>query len=235
MSSMAFNTTETPIPFQDITLPPCQWILFADIHHSGVKWWDVLILIPNFVFMMFLMLRLRITIRKLHATSSPIFAAFYGLILVVSVISMLRCIVSMTVNASLSSGNIVDKVLWLVLKFFLLATELSVVIFGLAFGHLDSHTSIQRVLIVTFTVSLIYSVVQGTLEFEYDHPFTPVNNSTISYDMFAQGGMLFLCSTSIFFALVYASIVVLPFTRLRDRFLLPKQTMRTGEDGTDIP
>ena len=51
-----------------------------------------------------------------------------------AVISVLRCIVSMTVNASVKAADIADQVLWLVLRFFLLATELSVVIFGLAFG-----------------------------------------------------------------------------------------------------
>ncbi|KAK0063990.1 transmembrane protein adipocyte-associated 1 [Biomphalaria pfeifferi] len=229
---MVSNSTESPpIPFETITtLPPCQWILFKDINGSGVKWWDVLILIPNIIFMVFLLLRLPVTIRKLHSTSTPIFAAFYGLILLVSIISLLRCVVAMTVNASISTGIIVDKILWLILKFFLLATELSVVIFGLAFGHLDSRTSIQRVLFVTFSVSLAYSIVQGSLEFEYDHPFTPgnnsnINNSTVSYDMFAQGGMIFLFTTSIFFALVYAIIVILPFTRFRERFFLPTKRL----------
>ena len=80
--------------------------------------------------------------------------------------------------------------LWLILRFFLLATELSVVIFGVAFGktwtwvidvsfsicgqntvnrsvshslcagHLDSKTSIQRVLIITTFIALGYSITQ---------------------------------------------------------------------------
>lgn len=52
------------------------------------------------------------------------------------------------------------QVLWLMLRFTLLATELSVVIFGLAFGHLDSKTSIRRVLVSTFSLALVYSVTQ---------------------------------------------------------------------------
>lgn len=50
------------------------------------------------------------------------------------VISVIRCIVSMTVNASAVVGGYVDKGLWITVRFFLLAMELSVVIFGLAFG-----------------------------------------------------------------------------------------------------
>lgn len=40
----------------------------------------------------------------------------------------------MTVNAALPLGGLADKVLWITVRFFLLATEMSVVIFGLAFG-----------------------------------------------------------------------------------------------------
>ena len=50
------------------------------------------------------------------------------------VISVIRCVVSMTVNASAEVGGYVDKGLWITVRFFLLAMELSVVIFGLAFG-----------------------------------------------------------------------------------------------------
>ncbi|KAH8032479.1 hypothetical protein HPB51_025932 [Rhipicephalus microplus] len=68
--------------------------------------------------------------------------------------------------------------LWVVVRFFLLSTEMSVLIFGLAFGrcmpshalaapltvfhvgHLDSRTSIQRVLMVTSFVAELYSGTQ---------------------------------------------------------------------------
>ena len=42
----------------------------------------------------------------------------------------------MTVNASIAAGDYADKVLWIMVRFFLLSTEMSVVIFGLAFGKL---------------------------------------------------------------------------------------------------
>lgn len=73
---------------------------------------------------------------KLRATSSPIYLAFYGLVFVNVVISVIRCGVSMTVNASEPMGNVTDKILWISVRFFLLATEMSVVIFGLAFGKI---------------------------------------------------------------------------------------------------
>ena len=38
--------------------------------------------------------------------------------------------------------------------------ELSVLVFGIAFGRLDSKTSVKRVLIITTSVALVYSAVQ---------------------------------------------------------------------------
>lgn len=47
-----------------------------------------------------------------------------------------------------------DKLLWIILRFFLLATEMSVVVFGVASGHLDSKRSIRRVVLVRNTLLL---------------------------------------------------------------------------------
>lgn len=188
--------------------------------------WDLIILIPNALFLAFLMVRLRNNLGKLKASSSPIFAAFYGLVCLVTIISVLRCVVSMTVNASLEAGDIADKMLWLILRFFLLGTEASVVIFGVYFGHLDSRTSIRRVLLCTSTFALIYSAIQGTLELKDQHlrfSVAHADNTTDNYDIFAHGGMIFLCSSSSFFCLVYCIVLVLPMTRMRERFTLPSK------------
>lgn len=62
--------------------------------------------------------------------------SFFLQVVVNIVISVVRCIVSMTVNASAVVGGYVDKGLWITVRFFILAMELSVVIFGLACGKL---------------------------------------------------------------------------------------------------
>ncbi|XP_025106505.1 transmembrane protein adipocyte-associated 1 homolog isoform X2 [Pomacea canaliculata] len=221
-------TTGMILPFVPITEPPCQWILYSDIGNSRVQIWDVMILVPNALFLVFLLWRLGSNIDKLRASSSPIFTAFIGLVLIVSVIGVLRCIVSMTVDASEVAGEMADKMLWLILRFFLLGTEASVVIFGVYFGHLDSRTSIRRVLICTSLFALAYSFIQGTLELKNPHLIVSVrhtDNTTENYDIFAHGGMIFLCSSSALFFVVYMIILVLPLTSLRHRFTLP--TKRT--------
>lgn len=63
------------------------------------------------------------------------------------------------------------QILWEITRFFLLAIELSVVILGLAFGHLESKSSIRRVLAITTVLSLAYSVTQARVG--WDSPGTP--------------------------------------------------------------
>ena len=94
----------------------------------------MIILIPNVLFLLFIAVRFNRARLKLRATSSPIYLAFYGLVICSVVISVIRCVVSMTVNAATNAGGNTDKVLWVAVRFFLLSTEMSVVIFGLAFG-----------------------------------------------------------------------------------------------------
>lgn len=103
-----------------------------------VRIWDLIILIPNALFVLFLVVRFNKAQLKLRATSSPIFLTFYTLVWGNVIISLVRCAVSMTVNAAVPVGGRVDKILWVMVRFFLLATEMSVVIFGLAFGKFVS-------------------------------------------------------------------------------------------------
>ncbi|XP_014664671.1 PREDICTED: transmembrane protein adipocyte-associated 1 homolog [Priapulus caudatus] len=197
----------------------CKKVLYLEIEHSRVRVWDLAILIPNALFLVFLLARLKRARTKLKQTSTPIFSAFFGLVWVSTGISIIRCVVSMTVNAALPVGDYVDKVLWLILRLFLLSTEMSVVTFGMAFGHLDSKTSIRRVLICTSTISLIYSGTQGALEFV--NPDDSFHIDAKNYDLFGHGGMLFWFISSIFFSVIYSVIDLLPWTPVSYRLALP--------------
>ncbi|KAG1706620.1 Transmembrane protein adipocyte-associated 1 [Nymphon striatum] len=206
---------------KSLAIRDCILALFANAHFSRVRIWDLIILIPNLIFFLFLLIRFNRTRLKLRATSSPIFLTFYGLILTNAVISLIRCGVAMCVNATVSAGDIADKILWVAVRFFMFSTEMSVVIFGLAFGHLDSKTSIRRVLAVTSFISLAYSITQGALEI-----LTPEESFRViysHYDVFAHGGMLFWFVSSCVFFVIYALIFISPWTALRDRLALPSK------------
>ncbi|CAL7939584.1 unnamed protein product [Xylocopa violacea] len=197
----------------------CKLILYKEIEDSGVRIWDIVILIPNLLFLLFIAVRFNRARLKLRATSSPIFLAFYGLVICNVVISVIRCIVSMTVNAAATVGGKADKVLWVTVRFFLLSTEMSVVIFGLAFGHLDSRSSIRRVLLATSLIALAFTITQGTLELVL--PDDTFHIPSKDFYVFGHGGMMFWFCSSLVFTMIYLFILILPWTRLRDRLTLP--------------
>ncbi|XP_053153413.1 transmembrane protein adipocyte-associated 1 [Hemicordylus capensis] len=203
----------------NITLPhKCLLLLYEDIGTSRVRYWDLLLLVPNVLFFAFLLWKLPSARAKIHATSSPIFTTFYILVFVVAVVGIARAVVSMTVSAS-AAATVTDKILWEITRFFLLAIELSMVILGLAFGHLESKSSVKRVLAITTVLSLAYSVTQGTLEIRYPD----ARLSAEDFNIYGHGGRHFWLASSCFFFLIYSFVVMLPKTPLKDRISLPSR------------
>lgn len=205
----------------------CLLLLYEDIGASRVRYWDLLLLVPNVLFFIFLLWKLPFARAKIRVTSSPIFITFYILVFVVALVGIARAVVSMTVSAS-DAATVADKILWEITRFFLLAIELSVVILGLAFGHLESKSSIKRVLAITTVLSLAYSVTQGTLEILYPD----AHLSAEDFNIYGHGGRQFWLVSSCFFFLVYSLVVVLPKTPLKERVSLPcKYVLGEGSTG----
>ncbi|XP_053233972.1 transmembrane protein adipocyte-associated 1 [Podarcis raffonei] len=217
------NVTSAPLTTAradvNITVPhKCLLLLYEDIGTSRVRYWDLLLLVPNVLFFAFLLWKLPSAKAKIHATSSPIFTTFYILVFVVAVVGIARAVVSMTVSAS-TAATVTDKILWEITRFFLLAIELSMVILGLAFGRLESKSSVKRVLAITTVLSLAYSVTQGTLEISYPD----ARLSAEDFNIYGHGGRHFWLASSCFFFLVYSMVVMLPKTPLKDRISLPSR------------
>lgn len=223
-NTSVFPTAENSSEFNpgheiNITKPhKCLQILYDDIGQSRVRFWDLMLLIPNVAFLVFLVWKLPSARAKIRLTSSPIFVAFYILVFVVAAVGITRAVVSMTVSTS-SAATLIDKVLWEITRFFLLAIELSVIILGLAFGHLESKSSIKRVLAITAVLSLAYSITQGTLEIR----FPDKHLSAKDFNIYGHGGRHFWLASSCFFFLVYSLIVILPKTPIRERISLPSK------------
>ncbi|KAG6939374.1 transmembrane protein adipocyte associated 1 [Chelydra serpentina] len=213
------QTTTWAINDTNITVPhKCLLFLYEDIGKSRVRYWDLMLLVPNVLFFVFLLWKLPSARAKIHVTSSPIFTTFYILVFVVALVGIARAVVSMTVSAS-DAATVADKILWEITRFFLLAIELSVVILGLAFGHLESKSSVKRVLAITTVLSLAYSVTQGTLEILYPD----AHLSAEDFNIYGHGGRHFWLASSCFFFLVYSLVVILPKTPLKDRISLPSR------------
>uniref|UniRef100_A0ABI7WTN1 Integral membrane protein GPR175 n=1 Tax=Felis catus TaxID=9685 RepID=A0ABI7WTN1_FELCA len=86
-------------------------------------------------------------------------------------------------------------------------------------GHLESKSSIKRVLAITTVLSLAYSVTQGTLEILYPD----AHLSAEDFNIYGHGGRQFWLVSSCFFFLVYTLVVVLPKTPLKERISLPSR------------
>uniref|UniRef100_G1RV72 Integral membrane protein GPR175 n=1 Tax=Nomascus leucogenys TaxID=61853 RepID=G1RV72_NOMLE len=231
-ATWANGSTALPPPLApNISVPHrCLLLLYEDIGTSRVRYWDLLLLIPNVLFLIFLLWKLPSARAKIRITSSPIFITFYILVFVVALVGIARAVVSMTVSTS-NAATVADKILWEITRFFLLAIELSVIILGLAFGHLESKSSIKRVLAITTVLSLAYSVTQGTLEILYPD----AHLSAEDFNIYGHGGRQFWLVSSCFFFLVYSLVVVLPKTPLKERISLPCEQLAggsgTGGDG----
>lgn len=177
-----------------------------------------MLLVPNVIFLLFLLLRSKVAVAKLRQTNRPIFFTFYIMAFVATIVSVIRAVVSMIVDATTVPGDLTDTVLWLAVRYALLAIELCVVIFGIGFSHLDSKSSIKLILFITCLISLCYSVVQGCLEVIYPdaHYEDPKE-----HDIFTHGGMIFWCVTSSVFCLAYIIVFLLPYTPVKNRIQLP--------------
>ena len=119
----------------------CKKILFISIcEGTGIRAWDVLLLLPALFFMAFLGIRWSSTKRKLLATHSIMFRTFHFLVATNVGLALFRSLASMVLHGTADPENaqVTDKFLWISLQSFMLFTEISVLIFGFCSGQLDS-------------------------------------------------------------------------------------------------
>ncbi|KAK7069033.1 Transmembrane protein adipocyte-associated 1 [Halocaridina rubra] len=71
------STTTSAPPSEDGF---CKLILYIEISDSRVRVWDLLLLLPTFLFLLGLLVKINSARLKLRAVHSPIYATFYGLV-----------------------------------------------------------------------------------------------------------------------------------------------------------
>ena len=167
----------------------CKQILFEGItSNSTVRAWDILIVIPNLCFFAFLLLRLKRSREKLTSVNTPTLTILYSLVWICSFASIGRCFLSMII-ALVTQKQIdekEDKLLWLVLRMFLFATEVCVMAFALLSGYLaEAKSSVRRIVIGSVIGSLAFTFLQGCLEMN-----TLQSNSSQHYAFYYKVGKL---------------------------------------------
>lgn len=211
---------------EDIEEGFCRSILVGNItRQSAIKKFDAILLVPNFLFLVFLVYKIGKAQVQLHKIKCPIVKTVSFMVFLVCSVGIARCFVSMLLSSiHLDKGakdDLLTKILWLLLDCFQLAVELSVIIFGLWAGNMrDGRKGVRRVLCVTSICAVAYTSVQATLEF-VRRPGRKHGIYGRGNDLFGHGGALFWSSTSFFLAIVYFLIVILPFTKLREHYIIP--------------
>lgn len=223
----------------------CKSILYSEIPETRIRCWDAMIFVPNFLFLLFLLYRFKTSRERVRQLNSfPILRNFYIFIYLCVSVSMMRCFVSVVMKVHTTGGDLTDKVtlfravyklaffsnriclfwqiFWVIVRFFLLSTEISVLVFGLFSGHLDVRSSIRRILSITLFVSLVYSICQGS--FEIIAPDASFYIASKDYYLYGHGGMVFWCGTCTASFFVYLVVVLLPWTPCRNRLLLPSKS-----------
>ena len=84
---------------------------------DGVRVWDVLVLIPALTFLLFLAARSGKAGVKLRSVESPIFRAFYGLVVICAVLGVARCFAAMIVASAASGAGTGETWLWIILRY----------------------------------------------------------------------------------------------------------------------
>lgn len=219
--------TLTTLSVSNSTDNVCLRLLYEDVGSSRLRIWDVVLFVPNVLFLFFLIYNFyksRNRVTRGFSGSTPIFSVYFVLVTMAAFLSVVRCIVSMTVDVTTTAGSDANKILWVLLRFFLLMAEMSVLVFGLACGHLDSQSSIRRVLLVTTLLALAYSITQGVLEITTPHDMYEVKDN--SWSVYGHGGPLFSFITSVVFCCIYIFVDVLPFwERMKQYFTVPTKRM----------
>lgn len=202
-------------------VPFCSRIQLYSIFNKLLLW-DLSIFLPNFLFVIFLLvswLRVKESLRRIEL---PILTVFFNMLLLASLLSISRCIVTTFIKPIDQIGVLINKIVWLIVRFGQLSTELSVVMFGLFFGKLDSQKSIFRIMFLTIPISMFYISIQAFLELVYpDKHYVVFVDDDHYYDLYGHGGMIFWFISSTIFFLIYTAIFILPFTRLKTTFPIP--------------
>jgi len=186
---------------------------------AGIIIHDVAYGIPVVLFLCFLGLKLRQSVRKLQRAQSLILTTYYAFLWVVSALSCIRCLceVIQTVEPNQTLWN----VLWLMIRFGLVLLEVSVVVFLLQ-GYLSSgREALIRTLTSSAGVAGADLLVKALLIFTAGVPLYLFGTDaeghwSISADMTWSKWSFWLLQHLAFLA-VYCGILVLPYTKWRDR------------------
>jgi len=198
---------------------PCKAILHYHVGGSYLRVWDVLILLPNLAFLLFLFYRLPTTRLRLRATSSTMFRTLYSIVFTCSLVSCLRCFIAMLIHMANPTHDMANTVIWIIGRFVFLTSELSVALLGLTSGSAERPGHTRRVVFTCSVTAFILCTIQAYLEIF--QPFYGFQVMQSGYQMYGHGGPIFWAVTSAMLILFYSIILLAPLFPTKSLTLMP--------------
>ena len=211
--SSDISTTEDPF-FQDTFFhpslieddAPCKAILHVHVGNSNIRVWDILLLIPNLAFLLFLFFRLSSTRMRLRATKSEVIRMFYSLVLALVLTGSFRCFIAIILYLTNPVHDRMDTLIWECGQMIFLTIEITVGLLAMTGGKRDSLSHCRRIIIVSCLISMVISSIQ--LYMEVSQPYYGYMVLETGYQMYGSGGPVFAAVMSFIMVLFYFIMLV---------------------------
>ena len=173
--------------------------------------YNVVLALPALLFLLFLLTRLRSSVRKLKQSRSHIMATYYSFLWVICVLNLCWCVLEMQ-QAKNHDKEMAWNIMSLVTRFGLVLLEVSVVVF-LSQGYLISGwDALLRTLLFSGVFATADALVKAIYIFGFGVPLFTIQDDAGNWNKWG-----FWLLQNLFFASVYAVLLTLPHTRWRDR------------------
>jgi len=184
--------------------PYCRDLMMEWKIGGEVGVFDLLLCIPSTMFLIFLLAKLRSSIRKLLETESLIMSTYYGFLWFVCLFNIGRSLL----DYFFPNPPVLYDLLFLITNFILVFVEVSVVVF-MSHGYMVSgREAITRTIWITLVIGAVYTIVQAIMIFGLHlQLFKPVEKSV----------MLYWIIISLLFTVLYFIILLLPRTSMKDK------------------
>lgn len=177
----------------------------------GELFYNVVLALPALLFLLFLLTRLRSSVRKLLQSRSHIMGTYYSFLWVICVLNLCWCLLEMQ-QARNHDKETAWNIMSLVTRFGLVLLEVSVVVF-LSQGYLISGwDALLRTLLFSGIFATADALVKAVYIFGFGIPLFTTQDDAGDWNKWG-----FWLLQNLFFAAVYAVILTLPYTRWRDR------------------
>ena len=209
----SISTTEDPL-FQDTFFHPdlieddddCKIILHVTIGNSLFRVWDLIILIPNIVFLLFLFYQLPQTRSSLRSKEDIKMKTFHSFVFTLSLASALRCFLAIILNLSNPVHDVTNTIIWEFGAFVFLTIELAVLGLLLSEENIRNH---QTRRLIAASCILALTVTASQLYCELDRPYYGLKVLQTNYQLWGEGGPVFKAGLAGSLSLLYTALIIL--------------------------